>query len=340
VSYKNIPAIIDAQRQASLNEGVLFWDSYNAMGGEKSIIKWAEETPPLAQQDYVHLTYPGADTLSKILSKALFIHKTDDSILVSYESIHSDIPTKTPGVPVPGTNTTTEVRNSYISSLVSLLKYNPDKPFIFSSTAFWLFFLLVLAGYSLVYKKQFLRNTYLFIVSLFFYYKTGGLFLFLLVLVTIVDFTCGLLIHSSGTKLGRRFFILISVICNLGILAYFKYSVFLAGIFNDLFGTDYQAYDILASISNSHLGTSFNITSIILPVGISFFTFQSLSYTFDVYRRKIAPVKNIIDFGFYVSFFPQLVAGPIVRASEFMPQLYSKFNLTKREFSHALFMIS
>jgi alginate O-acetyltransferase complex protein AlgI len=109
---------------------------------------------------------------------------------------------------------------------------------------------------------------------------------------------------------------------------------------NDLLGTDYQVYDLLAAFSNMHLGTSFNVSEIILPVGISFFTFQSLSYTFDVYRRRVQPVRNVIDFGFYVSFFPQLVAGPIVRASEFIPQLYSEFHLARREFSHALFLIS
>jgi D-alanyl-lipoteichoic acid acyltransferase DltB (MBOAT superfamily) len=86
-------------------------------------------------------------------------------------------------------------------------------------------------------------------------------------------------------------------------------------------------------------GTSFNVSTIILPVGISFFTFQTISYTFDIYRNKVKPVNNIIDFGFYVSFFPQLVAGPIVRAAEFVPQLYQKFKLSAREFSHALFLI-
>ena len=99
-------------------------------------------------------------------------------------------------------------------------------------------------------------------------------------------------------------------------------------------------YDFLASFSNSLLGTHFDINTIILPAGISFFTFQSLSYTIDIYRSKLKPVKNIIDFGFYVSFFPQLVAGPIVRASEFIPQLFAPYSVTKREFSHALFMIS
>ena len=211
---------------------------------------------------------------------------------------------------------------------------------IFSTSAFWLFFLLVLAGYSLIYKKLFVGNFYLFILSLFFYYKSGGLFLSLLIIVTLIDFSCGLLIYRSKTKFSRRLFILFSIISNLGILAYFKYTAFIVTTINDLLGADFKIYDFLASFSNSHLGTSFNISSIILPVGISFFTFQSLSYTFDVYRKKIIPVRNIIDFGFYVSFFPQLVAGPIVRASEFIPQLYSEFHLAKREFSHALFLIS
>jgi D-alanyl-lipoteichoic acid acyltransferase DltB (MBOAT superfamily) len=197
-----------------------------------------------------------------------------------------------------------------------------------------------LAGYSLIYRKLFLRNFYLLLVSLFFYYKSGGLFLFLLIFVTVIDFTCGLLIYKSKKKSLKRLFILLSLISNLGILAYFKYTGFFVDTINNLFGSHLQVYDFLASFSNKHLGTSFNIRNIILPVGISFFTFQSLSYTLDVYRGKLEPVRNIIDFGFYVSFLPQLVAGPIVRASEFIPQLYTDFSLTKREFSYALFLIS
>nr|MDA3780455.1 MBOAT family protein [Bacteroidales bacterium] len=95
----------------------------------------------------------------------------------------------------------------------------------------------------------------------------------------------------------------------------------------------------MAKWANELSGSSFNISTIILPVGISFYTFQNISYTLDVYRNKIKPVNNIIDFGFYVSFFPQLVAGPIVRASEFIPQIHKKYSLTKREFGHAIFLI-
>ncbi len=238
--------------------------------------------------------------------------------------------------PAPGIE-----KQSYFKSLITgIFRYNPDKPFIFSTPAFWIFFLFVLAGFSLVYKRLFIRNLYLLLVSLFFYYKTGGLFLILLIVVTVIDFSCGLLIHLSKTRLARRTFIILSIISNIGILAYFKYTGFFIHTINDILGTHFVVRDFLQAFSNSFLGTSFDISSIVLPVGISFFTFQSLSYTIDVYRRKLEPVRNILDFGFYVSFFPQLVAGPIVRASEFIPQIYKEFQLTNREFSHALFLIS
>lgn len=339
-SYRNIPAIIDAQKQATLEAGVAFWDSYSAMGGKSSIIKWAEKRPPLARKDYVHFTYPGADTFSKILADALFSVREIDTNRLKYVSIQADTIIQTQSVSEVKAQVAIESKSLFKSVISQLFKYNPDEPLIFSTPAFWLFFLLVLAGYSLIYKKLFIRNAYLFLVSLFFYYKSGGLFLFLLIFVTLIDFTCGLLIHHSRTKFMRRLFILLSIISNLGILAYFKYTGFFVETINDLLGTDYRVYDFLSAFSNSNLGTSFNISNIILPVGISFFTFQSLSYTIDVYRKKMDPVRNIIDFGFYVSFFPQLVAGPIVRASEFIPQLYSEFHLARREFSHALFLIS
>jgi D-alanyl-lipoteichoic acid acyltransferase DltB (MBOAT superfamily) len=147
------------------------------------------------------------------------------------------------------------------------------------------------------------------------------------------------MIYKSETRIRRKAFILISIISNIGILAYFKYTGFFIQIINDIFGTDFIVRDFLAAFSNRFLGTSFDISNIVLPVGISFFTFQSLSYTFDMYRRKLEPVRNILDFGFYVSFFPQLVAGPIVRASEFIPQLYKNYSLSQREFSHAIFLI-
>jgi alginate O-acetyltransferase complex protein AlgI len=355
-SFPNIPAIRNAQKNAAEKEGVYFWDSFNAMGGLSSAGKWAGKKPPLFQKDYIHFTNQGADTISKLLYLAMFTEPvnevkdtTETGLCCAVTGVRSQIAGFR--LPVTGlldtasqTTTTAPVlkhRETIFSTLVRLIfSYNPSSPFIFTSPAFWLFFLFVLASYSLVYKKIAIRNIYLFLISLFFYFKTGGLFLFLLIFVTVVDYTCGLLINGAGRKWARKLFLLVSLISNLGLLAWFKYAGFITESINELLGTNIKVYDLLASFSNSVLGTTFDINNIILPVGISFFTFQSLSYTIDIYRRKMEPVRNIVDFGFYVSFFPHLVAGPIVRASVFIPQIYQEYHLSKRESGHALFMIS
>ncbi len=339
-SYPNIPDIIDAQKKAANESGASFWDAYKAMGGRSSIIKWFGMDPPLAKKDYVHFTDQGADTLARMMVTDLFAVEGKESPDIPVKVAMQDTASLIPDHEKAESLKATEEKSTFKILLAKIISYDPEKPFIFTSPAFWIFFLFVLAGFCLLYKQLFVRNLYLFGVSLFFYYKTGGLFLILLIIVTLIDFTCGLLIHHSKTKAVRRAFIVVSIISNIGILAWFKYTGFFVETLNSLLGTQIVVSDFLQSFSNNILGTNFNVSNIILPVGISFFTFQSLSYTIDVYRRKLDPVRNIIDFGFYVSFFPQLVAGPIVRASEFIPQLYSKFHLSKREFGHALFLIS
>jgi alginate O-acetyltransferase complex protein AlgI len=337
-SYPNIGRIRNAQRNAAERAGVSFWDSYEAMGGKSSALKWSEKKLPLVQKDFTHFTYPGADTISKILLDAMFRLPEADTVINTRIMV-----TDSPESGLQESDTVPEKfrKESFIKILISdVFSYNPGSPFIFTAPAFWIFFLLVLAGYSLVYRRLAIRNIYLFLISLFFYFKTGGLFLFLLIFVTAIDYSCGLLINRAGKKWSRKFYLLLSLFSNLGLLAYFKYAEFITVTINEFFGTNLKVYDLLSAFSNSTLGTSFDISYIILPVGISFFTFQSLSYTIDVYRKKMEPVRNIVDFGFYVSFFPHLVAGPIVRASVFIPQIYQEFHLTKREFSHALFMIS
>lgn len=224
----------------------------------------------------------------------------------------------------------------YIKQFVG---YQESQPLIFTEGAFWLFFALLLLGYSIVYKKRYLRTAYLLIFSLFFYFKASGLFFILLIFSTICDYALGLLIHSSQVKWKQKVYLTTSVFINLAVLSFFKYSYFFTDTLNTLLGTNIKAFNFLSHWANTMAGTSFDVSSIVLPVGISFFTFQTISYTVDIYRKKVEPVKNIIDFGFYVSFFPQLVAGPIVRAAEFIPQLYRKYSLTQREFGHAVFLI-
>ena len=217
--------------------------------------------------------------------------------------------------------------------------YQEQKPLFFSQMYFWGFFTLVLFGYTFFYKKNKLRSAYLLLVSLFFYYKSGGYFFVLLLISTLTDYATGYLIYHSGKRALRRLFVMISLMVNLGLLGYFKYAYFLTGLFNRLTGSHIVVQNVLAEWTNRLTGSHFNMSHIILPIGISFYTFQTISYTIDIYRGKLKPVRNLIDFGFYVSFFPQLVAGPIVRAAHFIPQIYRKYALTSREMSQALFLI-
>ena len=210
---------------------------------------------------------------------------------------------------------------------------------IFTQFFFWGFFAVVLFFYSLIYKKRGLRNAYLFIVSLFFYYKTSGLFVSILLFSTISDFIIGQLIYGSKKKLFRQLFVATSVFINLFVLAYFKYAYFFTESFNEFFSTNHEVFNHFAQWTNVNIGTHFEVNKILLPVGISFYTFQTISYSIDVYRKHIKPVRNILDFGFYVSFFPQLVAGPIVRAADFIPQIYKPYKLTQHQFGLALFWI-
>ena len=225
------------------------------------------------------------------------------------------------------------------ASLRQIFLFNPDAPLIFTRLYFWGFFLVVLLLYSIVYKQKTVRNTYLWLVSLFFYYKTGGLFLFILIFSTVIDYFIGLAIYYTQHKAGKKAWLALSLTITLSVLAFFKYDIFFTETLNTLLGTHFQAVNHGAAWSNLFMGTHFDIGKLLPPVGISFFTFQTISYSIDVYRGSIKPVTRLTDYGFFVSFFPQLVAGPIVRASQFIPQIYKDYSLTKEEFGQALFMI-
>ena len=227
-----------------------------------------------------------------------------------------------------------------ITFLKQVFLFKEDSPLLFTQFYFWAFFAVVFALFSLLHRKRLLRNAFLFFVSLFFYYKTSGLFVLILLFVTFSDFFIAKRIHSSSTQRRRRAWLVLSVCIDLGLLCYFKYAYFFTDIVNNLFHVQFRVFDIFSWIGNILSGRDlFNVDRIVLPVGISFFTFQIISYTADVYRRKVEPVRNILDFGFYVSFFPQLVAGPIVRAEEFIPQLYKPYFLGRRQFGVAVFWI-
>ena len=242
-----------------------------------------------------------------------------------------------------------------MSFLHHIFAFDSNSPLLFTQFYFWAFFAIVYSIFALIVRKQtsarlHLRNVFLLFVSWFFYYKTSGLFLLILAFVTLSDWLIAKGIYraryaapasppSWGSRRGSLLLVL-SVVIDLGLLAYFKYAYFFTNMVNDLFGCSFEVFDVFAYVGNGFRSAGrFDVESIVLPVGISFYIFQVISYTADVYRGKIKPVRNLLDFGFYVSFFPQLVAGPIVRAEEFIPQLYKPFHLSRRQFGMAVFWI-
>ncbi|MDF2448965.1 MAG: alginate O-acetyltransferase [Bacteroidota bacterium] len=229
--------------------------------------------------------------------------------------------------------------NDILTYLKPLFLYVKGQPVIFTQLYFWGFFAVVLAVYSLLYKKNNARTFYLLLVSFFFYYKTSGIFLLLLIFTIISDYNWGRLIYKTESVRKKKVFLAISMILNLSLLCYFKYAYFFVDSVNQLAGTDIHFFNYFTQFSNTYFGTNDPLEKLILPVGVSFFTFQSISYTIDMYRAKVTPVKSIVDYGFFVCFFPHLVAGPIVKANEFLYQIYQPYNLTRKEFGYAIFWI-
>lgn len=221
---------------------------------------------------------------------------------------------------------------------MSFFDLNPSQNFTFLAPQFWGFLVLVMVGLWASERKLRIRNAFLFFVSLLFYWKTNGWFVGILVFSTLVDWGIGWQIfRSQGTQ--RKLWLAGSIVVNLGLLGFFKYAYFFADALNPMLGTQWNPHSALGQWSNANLGTTFRVDQILLPIGISFYTFQTLSYSIDVYRRQITPCRSPLDFGFFVSFFPQLVAGPIVRAKDFIPQLHQPYSLSRPEFGMALFWI-
>ena len=238
--------------------------------------------------------------------------------------------------------------NDIFTFLTDLFSFDQSHPLLFTQFNFWAFFLLVFIPFCVIVNKyqgrQTVRNAYLFLVSLFFYYKTSGLFVLLLILSTLIGYVTGIRMDSladKGARNGRRkAWMLGAVMINLAVLFYFKYAYFFTDIYNTIFNTDYVVINHLGRFANHFTATArFNAETILLPVGISFFTFQNISYIVDVYKQKIRHAGNILDFGFYTTFLPQLVAGPIIRADQFIPQLYKPYFLGRRQFGIAMFWI-
>ena len=188
-------------------------------------------------------------------------------------------------------------------TLLKILKYDPASPLLFNTGLFLILFFGFLVIYSILRRSQSLKMIFVILFSLYFYYKSSAEYCFILLGVCLFDYVLGNTLGNTTTRWVRKLLVAINVTVNIGMLVYFKY-------FNLLF----EAFANFTS-------TRFDPLDIILPAGISFFTFRSISYIVDIYRRELQPCNSFLQYTFFLTFFPPLLAGPVVRAKDMLPQI-------------------
>lgn len=207
------------------------------------------------------------------------------------------------------------------SKIGNLFLFDPNDPLLFGSSLFLFLFVALLIIYRLVAKSNNTRISILIVFSLFIYYKASGIFLLLLILNAIANFYFGKGMGNSKTQGGKRIFLILSIVFNLGLLAYFKYTNF-----------------FIQAIIDFNIG-NLELLDIIMPLGISFYTFKSLSYILDIYLETMEPTDSFRDYFLFVTFFPNILSGPIDRAVKFLPQIRKEYFLSNKEIAMALMLI-
>ena len=226
-----------------------------------------------------------------------------------------------------------------MNRLQELFSFQQQESLLFTRLDFWIFFLMVMLVFVFIHKKYLLRSIFLTAVSLFFYFKTSGNFVLLLGTMLLLNYFLGLLVDRAQ-KIGfQRLWLTIGVALNLSGLAYFKYAYFFTEAFNAQFGTDFNVVNQFAVWGNELFGKGSFVDKILIPIGVSFFTFHNISYLVDIARKEIQAAKSFFDYALYVTYFPHLIAGPIVRARDFLPQVNAPYQLSKFDFSWSLWMI-
>lgn len=192
---------------------------------------------------------------------------------------------------------------------------------LFSSGVFWALFIVFIPIYALLKKRLWQMVIFVVAFSAFFYYKSSGFYVIMLFGTSLIDWGLSKIVASSNERWKRRLCVIISLICSLSILCYFKYANFFLWNWNAMVGSNFAPLEL------------------ILPVGISFYTFQSISYIVDVYKGRVAPTKTWLEYMFFLSYFPALVAGPIVRADYFLPQIRQNTPATRDEVYFGFWLI-
>ena len=196
--------------------------------------------------------------------------------------------------------------------------YDSKNPLLFNNGFFVYFFTLFILLFFALRNHHKARRYVFCIFSLYFFYKASGWFVGLVLVSAVVDFFLSNAIYRENRK---KFLLVLSILFNLGMLFYFKYT------------------DFFIEISNSLFDTNFNPLNLILPIGISFYTFENLSYTVDVYRGEFKPANKFSDYLLFLAFFPKLMMGPIVRAHDFVPQINEPYVISERDFAKGFFLI-
>lgn len=195
---------------------------------------------------------------------------------------------------------------------------------LFNSLQFLIFFVIIFSLYLMLKQKW--QNRMLLVASCIFYSAWDWRFLFLIFISITTDYFCALKIYRTENEKQRKHFLLLSIIVNLSILGFFKYFNF----FLD---------NLIALLNYFGITIQMHFIKIILPLGISFYTLKTLSYTFDVYRKEMKPVRSFLDYALFVIFFPQIIAGPIMRAKDLLPQILALRKLSFDKFSRGLYLI-
>ena len=203
----------------------------------------------------------------------------------------------------------------------NLFSFDFNNKMILTGGTFLLLFTVFLVIFAFLYQNRLIRTLYIILFSLFFYYKLNGLYFLVLFIPITVDYFAAIKIYESKLKKTKNLWFAISIISNIGLLFYFKYTNFFIESFCTLKGVD------------------FTPLKIIIPLGISFYTFRTISYIIDVYRNEMEPTHDYTDYAFYMTFFPLLISGPITRAKFFLPQLHKRPIVTNKQVSKGLFLI-
>lgn len=205
--------------------------------------------------------------------------------------------------------------------LIKELLYNPKEPLLFNSGFFIWYFAFFIIIYSLVASSRNGRILTFVFFSLYFFYKACGWYVGLIILTAVADFYLSNSIYTTNNTAKKKGLLVLSIIFNLTLLFYFKYTNFFIELIN--------------GSANGHLKP----LNLILPIGISFYTFENISYITDVYRGHFKPVKRFMDYLYFLSFFPKLMMGPIVRAADFLPQLDKPYVVSKQDFATGFYLI-